>query len=57
MKALMTASIALLLTTTAYAVEPIGSDKFNTDPGFDLGALSADKFYDVIVPLAKKRDR
>ncbi len=54
MKALMTASIALLLTTTAYAVEPIGSDKFNTDPGFDLGALSASNFYDVIVPLAKK---
>ena len=54
MKALMTASIALLMSTTAYAVSPIGSDKFNTDPGFDLGALSADNFYDVIVPLAKK---
>lgn len=54
MKALLTASIALLMTTTAFAVEPVGSDKFNTDPGFDLTTLSADNFYDVIVPLAKK---
>ena len=54
MKALLTASIALLMTTTAFAVEPIGADKFNTDPGFDLTTLSADNFYDVIVPLAKK---
>jgi len=54
MKALVTASIALLMTTTAFAVEPIGADGFNTDPGFDLGSLNADNFYDVIVPLAKK---
>lgn len=54
MKALATASIALLMCTTAYAVEPIGQDGFNTEPGFDLGTLSADNFYDVIVPLAKK---
>ena len=54
MKALLTASIALLMTTTAFAVEPIGSDKFNTDPGFDLTTVNADNFYDVIVPLAKK---
>lgn len=54
MKALVAASIALLMTTTAFAVEPIGADGFNTDPGFDLGSLSADNFYDVIVPLAKK---
>ncbi len=54
MKALYATSIALLLSTTDYAVEPAGSDKFNTDPGFDLGTLSADNFYDVIVPLAKK---
>jgi len=53
MKALATASIALLMTTTAFAVEPIGADGFNTDPGFDLGSLTADNFYDVIVPLAK----
>ncbi|MET3901120.1 putative spermidine/putrescine transport system substrate-binding protein [Devosia sp. UYZn731] len=54
MKALLTASIALLLSTTAYAVEPVGSDTFNTDPGFDLSTLTAENFYDVIVPLAKK---
>ena len=54
MKALVTASIALLMTTTAFAVEPIGADGFNTDPGFDLGSLNADNFYDVIVSLAKK---
>ena len=41
MKALIAASIALLLSTTAYAVEPVGSDKFNTDPGFDLTTLLA----------------
>ncbi len=54
MKALAAASIALLLSTTAYAVEPVGADSFNTDPGFDLAALNADNFYDVIVPLAKE---
>src|SRR5688572_33436380 len=54
MKALLAASMAVLLSTTAFAVEPIGSDGFNTDPGFDLGSLTADNFYDVIVPLAKK---
>lgn len=53
MKALLAASIAVLLSTTAFAVEPIDSDGFNTDPSFDLGTLSADNFYDVIVPLAK----
>lgn len=54
MKTLIVASIALLMSTTAFAVEPVGSDKFNTEPGFDLGTLTADNFYDVIVPLAKK---
>jgi len=54
MKTLIAASIALLMCTTAYAAEPVGSDKFNTEPGFDLGTLTADNFYDVIVPLAKK---
>lgn len=54
MKTLIAASIALLMSTTAFAVEPVGSDKFNTEPGFDLGTLTADNFYDVIVPLAKK---
>ena len=54
MKTLIAASIALLMSTTAFAVEPVGSDAFNTEPGFDLGTLKADNFYDVIVPLAKK---
>ena len=54
MKTLFAASIALLMSTTAFAVEPVGSDTFNTEPGFDLGTLTADNFYDVIVPLAKK---
>lgn len=54
MKALITASITLLMSTTAFAAEPVGSDTFNTDPGFDLATLTADNFYDVIVPLAKK---
>lgn len=54
MKSLIAASLAVLLATTAYAAEPVGSDKFNTEPGFDLSKLSADNFYDVIVPLAKK---
>jgi ABC-type uncharacterized transport system YnjBCD substrate-binding protein len=43
------------LSTAAYAVEPVGADKFNTDPGFDLSTLTASNFYDVIVPLAKKQ--
>ncbi|MGV8953838.1 MAG: extracellular solute-binding protein [Cypionkella sp.] len=54
MKALITASITLLMSTTAFAVEPVGADNFNTDPGFDLATLTADNFYDVIVPLAKE---
>lgn len=54
MKALFPASIAILMATTAFAAEPVGSDQFNTDPGFDLGTLTSDTFYDVIVPLAKK---
>lgn len=54
MKALITASITLLMSTTAFAVEPVGADTFNTDPGFDLATLTADNFYDVIVPLAKE---
>ena len=54
MKAFLTASIALLLSTAAYAATPVGSDKFNTNPGFDLSTLSAGNFCDVIVPLAKK---
>ena len=54
MKAFLAASVAILLSTTAFAAEPVGSDKFNTDPGFDLSTLTADNFYDVIVPLAKK---
>ncbi|TCL68126.1 extracellular solute-binding protein [Rhizobium sp. BK251] len=54
MKTFIAASIAVLLGTAAYAAEPVGSDKFNTEPGFDLSKLSADNFYDVVVPLAKK---
>jgi putative spermidine/putrescine transport system substrate-binding protein len=54
MKALFSASIAILMATTAFAAEPVGSDQFNTDPGLDLGTLTSDNFYDVIVPLAKK---
>lgn len=54
MKALIMASITLLMSTTAFAVEPVGADNFNTDPGFDLATLTVDNFYDVIVPLAKE---
>lgn len=54
MKAFLAASVAIFLGTAAFAAEPVGSEKFNTDPGFDLFALTADNFYDVIVPLAKE---
>jgi putative spermidine/putrescine transport system substrate-binding protein len=54
MKACIAAIAALLLTTTAYAVEPVGADKFNTQSDVDLSTLTAANFYDVIVPLAKK---
>jgi ABC-type uncharacterized transport system YnjBCD substrate-binding protein len=53
MKAFIAASIAVLLSTAAYAAAPVGSDKFNTEPGFDLSKLTASNFYDTIVPLAK----
>lgn len=54
MKTVLAASIAVLMSTAAFAAEPVGSDKFNTNPGFDLATLNAGNFYDVIVPLAKK---
>ncbi len=54
MKTIIAASFAILMATAAYAVEPVGSDKFNTETGFDLSTLTAENFYDVIVPLAKK---
>ncbi|MDR3475660.1 MAG: extracellular solute-binding protein [Devosia sp.] len=54
MKTFIAALVAVLMSTTAYAAEPVGASKFNTDPGFDLSALTAENFYDVIVPLAKK---
>ena len=48
---------ALAMTTAltaAYAVEPVGSDAFNTHFGkIDLANLTADNFYDTIVPLAQ----
>ncbi|HEY4202554.1 MAG TPA: extracellular solute-binding protein [Devosiaceae bacterium] len=54
MKTIIAASIVALLTTTAFAAAPVGADKFNTDPGFDLTTLTPDNFYDVVVPLAKQ---
>lgn len=42
----------LLATTAAHAVEPVGADGFNVDPGFELSALTAENFYDTVVPLA-----
>lgn len=54
MKAFIAASLAALLSTAAFAAEPVGADKFNTQPDFDLSKLTASNFYDVIVPLAKK---
>lgn len=54
MKTFIAALSAILLSTAAYAVEPIGTDKFNTSADFDLSKLTASDFYDVIVPLAKK---
>lgn len=54
MKTIIAASFAILVATTAYAVEPVGSDKFNTQTGFDLSTLSSKNFDEVILPLAKK---
>jgi ABC-type uncharacterized transport system YnjBCD substrate-binding protein len=54
MKTLLAASVLFLMSSAAYAVDPVGSDKFNFDPGFDLKSVTADNFYDVVVPLAKK---
>lgn len=53
MKRTIALTMALLMSTAAYAVEPVNADKFNTDPGFDLSTLTAENFYDVMVPLAK----
>jgi len=57
MKKALIATIAALWASAAVAVSPVGSDSFNTDPGFDLGALTPQNFQDVIVPLAKKEGK
>ena len=54
MKTIIAALAAVLLSTAAYAVEPVGSKQFNMKPDFDLSTLTAANFYDVLVPLAKK---
>lgn len=54
MKTILAASAIVLMSSAAFAVDPVGSDKFNFDPGFDLKGLTAANFYDVVVPLAKK---
>jgi ABC-type uncharacterized transport system YnjBCD substrate-binding protein len=54
MKTLLALSLSLMMTTAAMAVDPVGSDTFNTNPGFDLKTLTAENFYDTVVPLAKK---
>ena len=41
------------IATTAQAVEPVGSDSFNVDTPFDLSGLTAENFYDVVVPAAQ----
>lgn len=54
MKTIIAALAAVLMSTAAYAAEPVGSDGLNTKVDFDLSTLSAANFYDVIVPQAKK---
>lgn len=50
----MSIAALLLAGTAAHAIEPVGADAFNTKADFDLSALTADTFYDVIVPLAQE---
>ncbi|MBU2532001.1 MAG: extracellular solute-binding protein [Alphaproteobacteria bacterium] len=54
MKTIVAALASVLMTSAAFAVEPVGSDTFNTDPGFDLSSLDASNFYSVIEPMAKE---
>ena len=44
---------ALLASTAAYAADPVGADSFNLETSFDLSALTADNFMEVIEPAAK----
>ncbi|WP_295813512.1 extracellular solute-binding protein [uncultured Nitratireductor sp.] len=57
MKAFTAAIAATLMTTTAYAVTPVGSEEFNIQPDFDLAALTSENFYDVVVPRAKEEGK
>lgn len=54
MKTILAASAIVLLTSAAYAVDPIGADSFNFEPGFDLKTTTAANFHDVVEPLAKQ---
>ncbi len=54
MKPIVAAIAGVLMTSAAFAVEPVGSNMFNTDPGFDLSSLDASNFYSVIEPKAKE---
>lgn len=48
------ALLTILMTgTVANAAEPVGANHFNTDPGFDIEALSTDNFYSVVEEQAK----
>lgn len=44
---------ALLSATALHAIEPVGSDAFNTSTDIDLASLTAANFHEVIVPLAQ----
>lgn len=50
----LTALAMILVGTAVYAADPVGSDSFNTDPGFDLSTLTASNFYEVLEPIAAR---
>src|SRR5262245_22152697 len=43
----------MLSATTAFAVEPVGGDKFNVSTQIDLFKLDRSHFMDVVTPVAK----
>lgn len=53
-RSLILAAVLLAGTSMTRAAEPVGADSFNIEAPFDLKALTAENFYDVIVPLAKQ---
>jgi ABC-type uncharacterized transport system YnjBCD substrate-binding protein len=47
-------ALLMAIALPAQAVEPVGAEQFNVASDIDFSSLTAENFYDVIVPLAQQ---